>query len=626
MIVPLISNGNIIGLIDISGRKTFTDFDLDRIKIISEQLVTAIKRKKIEDDLKEAYEELNQVFNASIDGMSITGKDFTVLKVNKVLIDIYGFFDEDIVGRKCYEVFYGPECHSEKCVLRRILNGEEYITVEVMRKRKNGEKITCTLSANPLRNKNGDITGVIECFKDITLSKEAFKKIKSDEERFRELFENMSSGVVVYKAENDGNDFIIRDFNKAAEEIEKIKREDVIGRNVLEAFPGIKDFGIFDVFKRVYRTGKPEKYPLSFYKDCRISGWRRNYVYRLPSGEVVTVYDDMTRQKRAEQLLKDSEEFSSSLMENSPNPIYVVNPDYSIKYINPAMENLIGLKSNVILGKKPPYPWWPEERRKKYKKLFSEDMKKGCSGREILLVNSMEKEFWVETYVKPVYSNGDLKFILINWFDITHRKIIENDLKESYSKLSRTLQSTIKALGAIVETKDPYTSGHQKRVSKLAVAISKELGMESEIIESIKTASDIHDIGKINIPASILNKPGKLTELEFDMIKTHPRIGYDMVKEIEFQVPIAKIILQHHEKLDGSGYPDCLKAKDIMFEAKILTVADVVEAMSSDRPYRPSLGLKAALEEIKRNRGKLYDPGIVDACVKVVTRKGFKFE
>ena len=626
LIAPLISGEDAIGLIDMSCRGAFDGCNLARIGIIFEQLVIAIRRKKIEEELEDAYEELKQVFEASVDGITIVDRDYTILKANKVLVDLFGFDSKEIMGKKCFEVFGGPECNTSDCVIRRILNGQEYITIEMEKENRHGEKITCILSANPIRNQKGEIIGIVECYKDITSYREAFKEIKESGSRFKELFDNMSSGVVVYEVLKNGKDFIIKDFNKAAETIDKINREPIIGKNVLEVFPGIKDFGLYDVFKRVYRTGEPEKYPISLYKDNRITGWRRNYVYKLPSGEIVTVYDDLTRQKQVEDSLKESEEFSTSLMENSPNPIIVINKDYSIKYVNPALESIVGLKSNKLLGKKPPYPWWPERLIAKNNIWFKNDMKKGCTGRELLLANSVGEEFWIETYDKLVFSEGKLKYVIINWFDITNRKLMENDLKESYNELREALQGTINALGSIVEKRDPYTSGHQKRVSRLAVAISRELGLGSELINCIKTASDIHDIGKINIPVSILTKPGRLTNIEFDLIKTHPDVGYEMVKEIKFSMPVAEIILEHHEKLDGSGYPKGLKEKDIMFEAKILTVADVVEAMSSDRPYRPALGIDIAVDEIKKNRGKLYDPRVVDACIKIVTKKGFKFD
>jgi len=456
--------------------------------------------------------------------------------------------------------------------------------------------------------------------------KQMFDDIKASENRFKGLFEHMSSGVSIYEAINNGKDFIFKDFNRAGGKIEKIRKKDVIGRSVLEVFPAAKEFGLFDVFKRVYKTGTPEKFPISFYKDNRISGWRRNYVYKLPSGEIISIYDDITRQKQVEESLKISEQFSSNLMDNSPSPIMVVNTDNSIRYVNQALVNLVGFRSNEVLGKKPPYPWWPREFKNRYTRDFKVVSQEGCRRRELLFNSKMGEEFWVEADAKPIFSNGELKYLIINWFDITDRKAIENNLNISYLKLKKTLEGTINTLAAIVETKDPYTSGHQKRVSKLAVAISNELGLDSKTIEGIRTAAVIHDIGKINIPASILSKPGRLSDIEYDMIKTHSQIGYEMIREIEFPMPIAEIIFQHHEKLNGSGYPRGLKGKDIMFEAKILVVADVVEAMSSYRPYRPPVGIDAAIEEIKKYKGKLYDPKIVDTCVKVITRKGFKFD
>lgn len=456
--------------------------------------------------------------------------------------------------------------------------------------------------------------------------KQMFGDIKESKNRFKELFEHMSSGVSILKAINNGKDFIFKDFNRAAEKIEKIRKKDVIGRSILEVFPAIKDFGLFNVLKRVYKTGTPEKFPMSFYKDNRISGWRRNYVYKLPSGEIIAIYDDITRQKQVEESLKISEQFSSNLMENSPSPIIVINADTSIRYVNQALVNLVGFKSDEVLGKKPPYPWWPREFKSRYARGFKVVLREGCSRQEILFISKMEEEFWVEVDAKPIFSNGELKYLIVNWFDITNRKAIENNLKISYLKLKKTLEGTINTLAAIVETKDPYTSGHQKRVSKLAVAIAGELGLDSKTIEGIRTAAVIHDIGKINIPASILSKPGRLSDIEYEMIKTHSQIGYEMIRQIEFPTPIAEIILQHHERLNGSGYPRRLKGKDTMFEAKILAVADVVEAMSSYRPYRPPLGFGAAIEEIKKYKGKLYDPQIVDTCVKVITRKGFKFD
>jgi putative nucleotidyltransferase with HDIG domain len=177
-----------------------------------------------------------------------------------------------------------------------------------------------------------------------------------------------------------------------------------------------------------------------------------------------------------------------------------------------------------------------------------------------------------------------------------------------------------------VETRDPYTSGHQKRVSNLARVIAQEMGLSKDITDSIRMAGIIHDIGKISVPAEILSKPTKLSNMEFGLIKVHPQTGYDILKEVELPYPIAKTVLQHHERLDGSGYPQGLKGENIILEARVLAVADVVEAMASYRPYRPAKGVDVALEEIEKNKGILYDPEVVEVCLKLFKEKGFKFE
>jgi len=210
--------------------------------------------------------------------------------------------------------------------------------------------------------------------------------------------------------------------------------------------------------------------------------------------------------------------------------------------------------------------------------------------------------------------------------DITELKRAEEKLKQSYNKLKKTFWQIVRTLSTITKVKDPYTAGHQQRVTKLACAIATEMGLPDERIEGIYIAGLLHDIGKIAIPAEILNKLTDLTEAESNLVKTHPEVGYDILKNIEFSEPIAQIVLQHHEMMDGSGYPQGLKGKEILLEARILAVADVVEAISSHRPYRPALGLDKALEEIAQNKGTLYDPKVVDTCLKLFTEKGFRFE
>ncbi|MBV8033008.1 MAG: HD-GYP domain-containing protein [Betaproteobacteria bacterium] len=188
-------------------------------------------------------------------------------------------------------------------------------------------------------------------------------------------------------------------------------------------------------------------------------------------------------------------------------------------------------------------------------------------------------------------------------------------LKDNQEKLRSALTATIEAIAATVETRDPYTAGHQRRVADLAAAIALEMGLPAEQVEGIHFGALIHDLGKVQIPAELLAKPTRLTKLEFELIKTHPQAGYEIVKGIQFPWKVAEMVHQHHERLDGSGYPQGLKGDQIALEARILAVADIVEAMASHRPYRPGLGVDVALAEIQKQRGTGLDPSAVDACV-----------
>jgi putative nucleotidyltransferase with HDIG domain len=209
---------------------------------------------------------------------------------------------------------------------------------------------------------------------------------------------------------------------------------------------------------------------------------------------------------------------------------------------------------------------------------------------------------------------------------IIERRRAEEKLARTMEKLRKAMGATIQVIVRVIEARDPYTAGHQTRVANLARAMANELNLKENIIDGIRMAGAIHDIGKISVPAEILSKPTKLTDIEFSLIKSHAQRGYDILKDIVFPWPIAAIVLQHHERLDGSGYPQGLKDGQILLEARILAVADVVEAMASYRPYRPALGIDAALEEIEKNKGILYDADVVDTCLKLFREKRVDFE
>jgi PAS domain S-box-containing protein/putative nucleotidyltransferase with HDIG domain len=232
---------------------------------------------------------------------------------------------------------------------------------------------------------------------------------------------------------------------------------------------------------------------------------------------------------------------------------------------------------------------------------------------------------WVEVESSLIYRGGKPYAIQGIARDITARKQAEEELHRGYQQLRETFIETVNALASTVEMKDPYTAGHQRWATRLACSIAKEMGLSEEQIEGIRMAGLIHDIGKINIPAEILSKPGQLSDIQYNMVKIHPQVGCDILREIKFPWPVAQIVLQHHERMNGSGYPEGISGEEIILEARILAVADTVEAMSSHRPYRAAHGIERALEEISRNRGTLYDPEVVDACL-TLFEKGFRFD
>jgi len=257
---------------------------------------------------------------------------------------------------------------------------------------------------------------------------------------------------------------------------------------------------------------------------------------------------------------------------------------------------------------------------------FLIDLKPGESGEcEFRIINRNGNVIWIYDYNKCVEHETlpDHYRLLGASQNITERKNIEESLRQTLEKLRKTLAGTINAISLMVESKDPYTAGHQRRVSNLARAIAQEIDIPNYVADNIRMAGNVHDIGKISVPAEILTKFTKLTEIEMSFIKVHPRAGYAILKDVELPYPIAEMVLQHHERIDGSGYPQGLKGDEILLESKILAVADVVEAIATHRPYRPALGIDAALNEIEQNKGILYDEKVVEVCIKLFREKGF---
>jgi len=331
------------------------------------------------------------------------------------------------------------------------------------------------------------------------------------------------------------------------------------------------------------------------------------------------VRKEITERKQAEKALVESEEKYRTIFENTGTAAVIVEEDAVISLANSGFERLSGYSKEEIKNR---MKWTdfviPEdlERMKKYHIARRKAGGKAPTEYEFRFID--KKGNTRNIFLKIGIIPGTKKSVA-SLMDITEHKQVEERLK-------KTMDAAINTMSKIIEVKDPYTSGHQHRVCQLAVRIAQEMTLLEDKVEGIRIASLIHDIGKIGLPTEILSKPTPLTDIEFRLIKEHSQIGHDILNSIDFSYPVARIVLQHHERLNGSGYPNNLKGDEIVLEARILGVADVVEAMSSHRPYRPALGIDKALEEISQNKGILYDPEVVEMCLKLFKEKKFKFE
>ena len=321
---------------------------------------------------------------------------------------------------------------------------------------------------------------------------------------------------------------------------------------------------------------------------------------------------------------KQAEDLFKKIFLNSPNAIFIIQKG-KFKLVNPQFVKESGFSEEELLNKDSFKFVYPKD-KEKVREIVIKNLKGELSSPfEFRGVLKNGEVVWALQVVTSISYQGE-RAVLGNFQDITEIKRSQKELEQSYRQLQKTMQDIVKIIAKVVEVKDPYTAGHQYRVSQLAARIAKELKLCPDKLEGIRIASLVHDIGKISIPAEILSKPTKLNEIEYSLIKGHSQIGADILKTIDFPWPVAEIILQHHERLDGSGYPQGLKGDEILPEARIMGVADVVEAMSSHRPYRPALGIDKALEEISQNKGILYDPEVVDTCIKLFKEKEFKFK
>jgi PAS domain S-box-containing protein len=440
-------------------------------------------------------------------------------------------------------------------------------------------------------------------------------------------------------------------WNRACEDLTGIKSEDLMGTSDhWRAFydhrrPCVADIIIDNAFNEMTNLYKVYAKSVLIPDGIRAEGWYPNlggknrYIVfdAAPicddNGKLIAAIEtlqDITKRKQAEDALQEGQRQLKAILDNIPDIAWLKDKESRFIAVNEPFGKSCGFKPEDLVGKTD-FDIWSRDLAEKYRADDEKVMESGKRKQvEEPLTDSEGKSLWIETIKTPIYdAQGNFVGTAGIARDITERKKAEESLQETLERLRKAVGTTIQVMVSAIEVRDPYTAGHQHRSTDLARAIATEMGLSQDTIEAIRMAGPIHDIGKLSIPAEILSKPTKLSEIEFSLIKEHARTGYEMLKDVESPWPLAEIVYQHHERMDGSGYPRNLKGEEIIMEARIMearimAVADVVEAMASHRPYRPGLGIDLALEELEKNRGTHYDNTVVDACLRLFREKGYQ--
>jgi PAS domain S-box-containing protein/putative nucleotidyltransferase with HDIG domain len=508
----------------------------------------------------------------------------------------------------------------EKAQKKKISSSEKYL---LLKKKKDEKKKISALEKSFIlkKKKDGKKKAVKTDKKKSGLQNSStFRKLaskpqyKKHAERYQNIFDNIQDGY--FEVDLAGN---FTFFNNSLIRILGYSTEELMGMNYRQYTDGEVAKKVFEAYNKVYQTGEPAA--AVDWLIMRKDGTRRYIessvsLLKDTSGNPAgfrSLIHDITDRKQVEEKYR-------RIFENAQDGIYQSTIEGRFIMANQSMAKILGYDSpeDLIAG-------ITDISRQLYAD-FDDCMK---------FVDSMQRQGMVKNFEirlkrkdgRVIWVSGNSQVIRDERGQILYYEgIIEDitDRKDSLDRLRNALKGTVSALASVVETRDPYTAGHQRHVADLALSIAREMGLAANQIEGLRMAAVIHDIGKISVPAEILTKPGKLTDLEYGIIKIHTQAGYNILKDIDFPWPVAKMVYEHHERMNGTGYPRNLKGNEILLEARILAVSDVVESMASHRPYRAALGIDTALEEIEKNKGTLYDEDVVNACVKLFRQKGYR--
>jgi PAS domain S-box-containing protein/putative nucleotidyltransferase with HDIG domain len=594
------------------------------------------ERVKAEQALKDSEERFRALIEEATDAVAILDPSGKTIYYSASMRRVTGYTPEEWAGKSLGDLLIHPDDLLSLASLLEEMK-QPNATAEGVRVRyvhKDG--LWHTLEAT-VRNMLHDpkIGGIVANFRDVTERVKAEQALKESEERYRLFADNVSDVIWV----TDMNLKPIYISPSVARMLGYTGEQAMSGAADTRLTPASSQIALQAyadaMAKEAQHPGSEWDAPPLDLEMVRSDGstvWTATKFSFIRANDgkpfaVLGVLRDVTERKKAEDSLRKSEERFRGLVETSSDWVWEMDRNSHYTYVSPKVRDILGHEPQELLGHTP-FEFMHQREGRRVSKIVRRfaDAHLPFALLENTCTHKDGHSVVLETSAVPILDSdgGFLGYRGIDR-DITERKKVEQELQHSLKRLEKTMESTIEAITTTIETRDPYTTGHQMRVTDLACTIAKVMELPPTQIEGIRVTGLLHDIGKIAIPTEILSKPGKLSEVEFSMIKTHAQTGYNILKKIEFAWPVARAVLQHHERWNGSGYPHGLRGEDILLEARILAVADVMEAMASHRPYRPSVGLDKALDEISKNSGILYDPAVAKACETAFTQRGFEF-
>lgn len=581
------------------------------------------------DELADSEMRFQRLVDTSSDAIVMCDENSRILHCNGQASKILGCVRaDDVKGRNLLDFFANDDLMRASEDFRKVMDMQSVRHIEYLIKNGADRSIPVEINASLVVNGKSSPKAILAVLKDMSKLKEAEAALQQSEEKYKLLFGNSADLVIHFDI--DGT---IVNVNNHLLELGAFEKEQVIGKYINSLDVLFDEKSLKDVENDLagIMHGEPPQMPFEVEVrtgDQKPCYFKANSIKFTGPGDIDAGYyvilHDITDNKVIENELRKSKEKISAQYRGIPIPTYTwvkSGDDFVLADFNDAAKqdgmgiaiDLIGSKATEALDRMP----------------GELDAMKVCLEDKSVLTREMEFQGGHADGVRQLsvnYAFVPPDTVLVHSEDITDRKKAENAFRASNEKLYQILDGTVSALAITAEKKDPSTAGHQARVAQLATAIAEEMGMGEGKVEGIRVAGMLHDIGKISTPAEILSKPGRLNEIEMSVIRTHAQESYDILRTIDFPWPVADIALQHHERMNGTGYPFGITGEEIIPEARILAVADVVEAMISHRPYRPSLEPAKAMDEIRRNRGLLYDLQVVDACCRLFMEKGFVFQ